>query len=488
MSSIPDGASSYYVHEFQFYMRINSGLLFATLWVMIFVLFKDEEGTFLQFAQSGTIVFLLTALFGIVINRVFKNIFLELNNIVVVVFFVLRVPFLYSENVISDISIRGVDIIKIPNAFYILSGQIMVFIACIIGFFPNAGTFKLVSLTNQLVKRILRVTFFILMINAFNILFFLKLGENTLSNLFAIFFAVFNYSNLLLFLIPTMILLGKDIKKKYLVNLYIQLLIIILLVLISGSKSGLFQMFAIYIVSVLVIKGYSYKISLKGFLGATILLSVAIILFMLGTVVNKIQRGIVDVTEWKGLAEIAFEDLSVVVNAVSYRIGYLDFYIDKLTQQVYHSAFSIELYFKAFIDAVTPGFDIFHVPLVSRSVYNNFFEASEGPNSEAITVFAEAHLLVGFFSFSIYLFVIGLLRLMARQKGKEMFDNCINMLFIAYVFYRYLLGFGIDYWLFGDLLYPYIFTRCTLYFIRKLGDSNSQSLTSDTENRSKLIL
>jgi hypothetical protein len=147
----------------------------------------------------------------------------------------------------------------------------------------------------------------------------------------------------------------------------------------------------------------------------------------------------------------------LVVNSVSFRIGYLDFYIDKLTQDVYSSAFQVKYYIMAFLDAVSPGFDVFgNAPLVSRSVYNNYFGISDGPNSEAITVFAEAHQLAGFFSFMPYVFVLGIMLCLKKLSffKQSDFSNYISKIFICYVFYRYMLGFGIDYWLFGDVLYP----------------------------------
>jgi hypothetical protein len=91
---------------------------------------------------------------------------------------------------------------------------------------------------------------------------------------------------------------------------------------------------------------------------------------------------------------------------------------------------------------------------------------SEGPNYEAVTSFAEAHLLFGFFSFIIYIFIIVIIRLFKVGSQNQNFELAISSVFLVYLFYRYLLGFGVDYWLFGYVLYPFIFLKASLAFIK----------------------
>lgn len=452
-------------------MTVNNYLLWVTLFVLGFVCLANPYGTIVETAKAPIIVFLTINILNILLNKFFNNTFLELINLSMVVFFILRIPFYYNEDVISDLILRSAELSKVNGVIKTLNLQLVIFTITTLVLSPRLKPSLLRIQFDYNWKPVLDFTFFVLIANSIYLFLFFKIGESNLPNLLAILFSIFNYSVVMIYLLP-LIIIG-NIKFKDKIKVYFQLALIVFLVMFTGSKSGLFQVLQFFIIATFAIKGpKEFKISLKGFLVLIIIGLIAIVFYMIGTISNKINRGIVDIDDMMDLVLAYGDQFSLVMNSVSYRIGYLDFYMDKSIQEVYFDAFNIESYLKAIIDAVTPGIDFFHQPLVSRAVFNNFFGISDGPNSESVTIFAEANHLMGYFSFFVYAFVYLIIRLFSRMNPNHAFKNMIESIFVLVIFFKYLLGFGIDYWIFGDVLYPYIFIVVSLsiigYFENKL--------------------
>jgi hypothetical protein len=449
-------------------MTISNLFLSATVFVLFFVIFGDAQGTYLEHAQIPLYAILVTEIALILGNKRFKNPLLDILNLIFVVFFLLRVPFVYSDAVNSDIYLRSANIDRVGEALYVLNFELIVLALCVLIINPAHHTYKKIIVSQDVWHRILKLTSFILLFNIVNVASNFKLSES--NSLISVVFALFNWGSILILLVPLLMFADKSLENKYRLYLYLQLSICVLLVLFTGSKSGLFQIFGIYFVALLAIHGSSYKIPGRTLIIGSIVLMVAILMFVLGDIFNKINRNrdVLDFSDMYRLFLIALENLSAIFNGVSYRMGYLDFYVDKLTQDVYASAFDVKYYIMAFVNAVTPGFDVFEpTSLVSRAVYNNFFGISDGPNSEAVTVFAEAHRLAGYFSFIPYSFVL-LVMLFVRKHSSHWagaYGAAIQSIFICYIFFRYLLGFGIDYWLFGDVVYPFLFVALSFRFM-----------------------
>lgn len=441
-------------------MSISNLFLSASIFVLTFVMLSNERGTYLEHAQIPLYGIIVTEMLLVLLNKKLKNPLLDILNLIFIIFYLLRIPFTYGDFLISDIYMRGVDINSVDYSLYVLNYQLIILAACILILGPvNINSIK-IRISNGMLRRILNFTAIILTVNAVRVIYFSSLSGVGLPSIIEIFFTLFNYSSVLLILVPLLFMMDSRASNRYKVFLYGQLIICVLLVMISGSKSGVFQILGIYLVTLIVRHGSSFKIriDLLCFL-VLFIMPFGVAMFLLGDIFNKIARSQVEFNDWYELFIIALDRFNEVINSFSYRIGYLDFFIDKTIQEIYSSAFRLELYFKALVDAVTPGFDVWgDVPLVSRSVYNNYFGISEGPNSEAVTVFGEAHHLAGFFSFIPYAFVLGAISYLSKLrmfKWNE-FSRYIGAVFIGHIFYRYMHGYGIDFWLFGDVLYPLI--------------------------------
>ena len=449
-------------------MTISNLFLSATVFVLLFVIFGNEQGTYLEHAQVPLYMLILTEIVLILANRKFKNPLLDILNLVFIIFFLLRVPFIYGDDLISDVYFRSVNLDKVGYALYVLNFQLIVLSLCVIFINPVRIYDGKVIVSNDVWHRVLKFTSLILFFNILHYAFVFKIGEDNLPNLFAILLALFNYATILMLLVPLLLFADKNIAVKYRNYLYLQLTICALIVMYTGSKSGLFQIAAMYLVSGLAMYGSSHRITLRTLIIGLVLLAGATVMYLLGEIFNKIQRAQVEFSDWHQLATLSLENLSASLNRISYRLGYLDFYIDKLTQEVYADSFRLEYYAKAFINAVTPGFDVFdNASLVSRSVFIDYFGQSAGPNSEVVTVFAEAHHLFGYFSFIAYLFVLSVIFLIRKFGFNYSSDYCksIFTILICLMFFRYTLGMGIDYWLFGEVIYPLIFITLSFWLM-----------------------
>ena len=456
-------------------MSISNLYFFATLFVLFSVIFGNAQGTYLAHAELPVYGLISVEIILIFANKIIKNRLLDILNLHFIIFFLLRIPFVYSDNVISDIYIRNVNVAEVSNALYWLGLQLIVLSACVVYINPIRVTHLELSISNKTLYRVLRFTAFILVVNVAYITLYFKSGENILLSGIAIIYALFNYGTILMFLVPLLILIDKNITLKYRLYLYAQLATCVFLVMYTGNKSGIFIILEVLSSIILIIHGASYRISLRMLLLAMVSLVIASVMYLLGDLFNKLQRAQIDISEAYSRLTQSLDHYSLVLNSISYRIGYLDFYIDKATQPIYASTFQLKYYFMAVIDALTPGFDVWgDVPLVSRAVYNSMFEKSDGPNSEAITVFAESINLFGIFFFIPYLFVLFVLYFLRRcfRTFSNDFEKVIFICFIGLCFEQYLIGFGLDYWIIGSVIYP----LTTIYLSFKIIRLNFKSL------------
>lgn len=149
----------------------------------------------------------------------------------------------------------------------------------------------------------------------------------------------------------------------------------------------------------------------------------------------------------------------VITRGLSERLGYLDFYIEKLSNKsMYEGLINFSYYFKSTVDRITPGIDFFNVPLATKAFQESYSAAAvslgrlkepwiiDTTNSEQITIFAEMQILFSYFSIAIYLILFLLLKVLLKN-----FDNFkdihyqIVTIFILTLFFDLLTGFGLDF-------------------------------------------
>tara|TARA_B100001093_G_C26710482_1_gene963185 strand:- start:535 stop:1194 length:660 start_codon:yes stop_codon:yes gene_type:complete len=140
-------------------------------------------------------------------------------------------------------------------------------------------------------------------------------------------------------------------------------------------------------------------------------------------------------------------NIAFFIDGFSYRIGYFDFFIQKLSLPVYELYVNLPFYFQSIIDRITPGFDVYGVPYAAAAVYSayNVDNTSSIAQSEFVTVFGEGYIIFGFFSFLFYIAMLLLVKyLIFQSKSAYTFNTVLFRLFIMMSIYLWLRGPGLD--------------------------------------------
>lgn len=463
-------------------MTISNFLLIINFVSLLFLLLGNANGKFIEYSilQLYILIFIISIL--ILSNRILKNRLLDLLNINIVVFFISRIPFIYSESLLSDILLRHIDFIGINNALKILIFQILIFSTILIASTPIARTINNVFLGNKDLinaSSILIFTGCIIFLNYCNLFAYYFITGQIDSSAIKIFFTIFNVSVAMILLISIMII-SNIFNNKTIIIIHIQLFLCVMFITLNGSKSGVFQVFEILLVLIILVHGSNYFISMRKFLVLFIYFIFGSLTFYFGNWINHLRVELDDARLNQAnptLLNPAIPTAPTIkapsfdlFDSISYRVGYLDFFIDKVSQPVYLPAFNFTNYIKSLIDGLTPGFNVWgDIPLVSRAVFNSYFGPSVGPNSEAITIFAEAYLLLGDFSPLIYLGVMVVIFSFWRLCiifSHNNYERLICTLFVGFSFELYLMGFGIDYWFMSNVVYLGLSLYLSLISIR----------------------
>jgi hypothetical protein len=447
-------------------IKLNSVLIALTILTLSFFFFADKAGTYLKGSEPEIYLLLIITLISLIINISFKSEFLEILNVVFIFFYICRIPFVFSTNLASDVIDRNVDMAAIPSSIAILTIQYLVLVICILFINPRIPRRDMKYCPESVFKKVFYFSFIIIAVNCLYTSFVWKLGAGTSSHIIAIAQTVFTLQAGVMLLVLSASMVEKKITAYYKFGIFCSLFLVVASILYQGSKSGLLQVMLIAYLARVVVFG-PFVFSLRSLLYTTCLGVVSIVLFFIGSAFNFYQRGILTADQIVDRSFNATTGLSVLLNGFSYRIGYLDFYIQKITNPVYHPYVSFKYYFMSVVDSLTPGFDVFNATFLSRTLFNVYFGTPDaGTNSEIITLFAESHLLLGFFSFLLYLFILFLVkRLAVGYKSSSVFACYLFYMYMVSLFYSWVVGFGLD-MLIPEAVYKAIFVFFTIWFIR----------------------
>ena len=133
------------------------------------------------------------------------------------------------------------------------------------------------------------------------------------------------------------------------------------------------------------------------------------------------------------------------------RISVLKFYLTNMKNELDISNYlNIKYYFKSTIDRLTPGFDLYNVPLVKNKLYGILIGPSSNiSNSMQLTFFAENSIIFGIYSIFYIFFIIFILKFIF-QKIILSRDNVLKVIYLAFVyqiFWLWITGFGLDYFI-----------------------------------------
>jgi len=452
-------------------IRLNSILIIFVLTVLCFFFIADTSGTYLNGLEAQVFLLIGVALASLLINSRFNNEFLEVLNVVFVIFYICRIPFVFMDNVASDVLLRQVDMYNNPWYLIVLAVQYFSLLLCILAINPRIPRENITNFISEpIFKKILLFSSLLMVGNIVKTIFFFSIYGGTLSHIPAILKTIFTVNNIMMLIFVSSLMVEKGLLRKYKYAVGGIFLVALLISLREGSKSGLIQLVLLIYLAMLVVRGPTVfnirGLFVLGFIGLSTLL-----LFSIGKVVRAMS------VNNQGMDPEVFVyyfhrfffvlgDWSDQINTFSYRVGYLDFFIQKISDPVYEPYVSFTYYAKALVDKITPGFDVFGVPFASRAI----FSAYHGPsgsvlNSELITVFAEGHLLLGFFSFLLYSIILLIAKwAFLSFKASSVASFSLFYTYIVFSFYWWLTGSGLDMWV-ALTMYQGIFVLCTIGLI-----------------------
>jgi hypothetical protein len=315
-------------------ISLNSILIIIVLVVLAFFFWAEKNGTYLGGAEKEVYALIAVTLASLLVNRRFKNEFLEILTCVFVLFYICRIPFVFSEDLVSDVVLRNVDVRDIHRHMAVLVFQYSALVSCILVINPRIPRPKSELRSATLFKRILRFGGLIVLINVANIVFVWQYNAPTVTNLVAILETIFPLEAGLMLIILSATMVSKEMLAKHKVFVILCCFVGVNYFLYAGNKSGLLQIVLVAYLARVVVHG-PVILRLRDVLLTAILGALSFLLFFVGSGFRFYQRGEIGVDEiWDrsfGLHNSAF----TLLNAFSYRIGYLDFFIERVSNPIY---------------------------------------------------------------------------------------------------------------------------------------------------------
>lgn len=136
------------------------------------------------------------------------------------------------------------------------------------------------------------------------------------------------------------------------------------------------------------------------------------------------------------------------------RISYLDFYFFNMkNSETISNNFNLIYYFKSSIDRLTPGFDLYNIPLLKNKLYevlhgNQYGEISIMANSSQITFFAENNIIFGLYFFPYIFLIVFIIKYLKKiiflVFNKTIFTKVFCLILLYQIFWLWITGFGLD--------------------------------------------
>lgn len=278
------------------------------------------------------------------------------------------------------------------------------------------------------------------------------------------------FIRLRLILLFTFIYLAINFKKTSKRNLIILLILITTFIIfntLSGSRAALLTLAYLLLIGFLSVKG-RITFNKKAVLIGTILIPLPVIFFISATYIRTIvpSRSVVSIRPLTILKEsniIETKNINLLCRPLFDRMGFLDYSAVLIrNQEQYSKIINFQYYFESIIDnALTPGFNIFGTPKVSNSM--SYIARGESvPTHEDImatyqsdmpTVYGEYYVLFYGYPALIILFAFSYIfkKIYLSIRSKDAFLLYLYRALILYVFYLWIISFGID-WMMLDLI------------------------------------
>ena len=431
---------------------INKIYIFFCIFLIIYFLSNFHLGSI--FYDSLYEVILLNLIFiFFVINSNKKNVFFKIFLFYIFVFYIfniftfnfLKYPSYFLENDNS--------IFKINNSLQILLLHLITLYLFLKIFFRK--NIDIYTTDKIQFSNVLSLVLVVGIAHAMNLTVIYLISKEILtSSIFHIFAVIFSPDKILTVLISLLFVSWNCIGKNLKLFIILIILSCLLYDFLSSSKSSIFQLGLVLIICFFCF----YEKIILNFK----LISTLILLFFTGFIAFFFANN-----QFLVMTFDSFDKIIGHITHLFHRIGYLDFFLEKVNGYRYDELFSLSYNMKAFVDKITPGFDPYGIPLMKNQLHflQRYYEGINytGTVSEQSTIFAIAHRIFGIFYF-VYYFVILLIFKFIYERNYfiDYEKNFIIRIFLILLFISWLNGFGIDQFL---MLSVYYFIFIILLFV-----------------------
>ena len=397
---------------------------------------------------------LLLLLFTAFLNCYRKNPFLDLTNLFFLLTFILPAVFSHMDGYFNY---RFINDFTIAKAFSSIVYQYLIFTLSILFINPGSNfNFSNFTISTKFIKFLLVFVSIIILLNIYEPL--LNRGYfDTFPAILQIAKSILNSYIALLILFFVLFFRGKNFPKVYLYLVLILMGLFIFSTIYSGSRSIIFTLI-IYYFFFSRFKESIIKLNLQKLLLLPSIAFLSIFTFLFGSIFRRLSYDTAYYSQYSLLEMFnkeffQYDDfLMKAIGAISSRLSYVDFSVNKISSSIiYVDLININYYFKAIVDKLSPGFDLYNLPFVTRSVYyvTTQSEPSEKSimNSELIPIYAELDILFGIYSIlftiSFFYFFKKLFLIINKIKNKELAG--LFLILLGYYLISYNLGMALDF-------------------------------------------
>lgn len=444
-------------------------------------------GIFLASPSSATLhnnratvcTMLVVWILGVFVNNRLKNPLADLINIVFFLFYCIRGAMLLIWDLEGDISKlveNGNDISSAIN--YITISYSTILLSTIIFFKDQFNIINnLKNINRTRINAIVNICYVIILLNG--ILYYIQYNGLVISGFFgslvAIVQTVFNSWQCFILIMPIFVFYYEEFRPHEIILALIIFGFYIINMTLIGNKSAGAQLILYLLFPILIKIRLVNKFNLRRYIPFTLLLAfLTWIVFLSG----KFMRVFILNNYQLDVALRGISNFSEILIHFLYRISYLDFSVEKITNPKYAEVINLKYYMMSIVDKLTPGFDLFNVPFISRTIYYVHHNASTNTtvtNSEILTNFGESWQLFGWFSLIYYFVFIYALSLLHRcvlkciGKGDYLYRVIVAVFFMQLVYY-WIEGMGLDMFIVLHVIYTTFFL-ISVHFVAKMYQS-----------------
>ena len=415
-------------------LNLNFIYIISALLLSVLIIFGYNKNSYLF--NSGIEIIILNLIFIFaVINSRNDSAFLKFYLFYFYIFYLLNIFFVCLPGFDSYFILKEGSNLQVNKSINTLSLHFFSIFVLIRFIFKNDKNISFYEINKKNIYYLVSSCFILALISIAS--FFLISFSISSSSILKIFSVIFSFDRILLILVSILIIFWNKINFGLKSIIFLGIIFCIFIDFVNGSKSSIFFLFLALLFCFFYLNKKNY-VSIKMLMYFFILTLLSLIAYFLAK--NPLH-------EMNNI-----NDLLNLFYSFSHRIGFFEYYLDKNNSKAYIEVMSLKYNLKAYLDKITPGFDPYGIPLMKNQLHYlwHYFENINyiGVVSEQSTLFALSNRIFNNYFIFYYFFVI----LFFKTLYDKLFfikaeKKAIVQISALYLFYIWLDGFGIDYFL-----------------------------------------